>query len=649
MALSKPLFFFHLKTLTLSTSFTRLLSFVTPEEPASERRRRKRRLRTNPPPPPPPQPQQQRIPSKTPINPNAPKIPEPLSALAGKRLNLHNEILNLIRVNDLDEASLLVRHSIYSNCKPTIFTCNAVLHALLRQSRYSDLLSLHRFITQASVAPTVITHNLLLDTALEHYRLLVKDDAPINPSPTTYRILTKGLVDNGKIDQAVELKDEMIDKGFCGPDAAVYNLIMSGFVKKEEPDRVIELFEEMKEKMGGGQVEDGIVYGNLMKGYFKKGMEAEAMGVYEEVLGEGSKVRFNAVSYNLVLEALTKNGKLEEAIGLFGRMMGEHYPPRKLTVNLGSFNVMVDGYCAAERFDDAIEVFRKMEEKRCTPDTLSYNNLIQQLGENKMVAEAEEFYREMGEREINPDEYTYVLLMEACFRVDRVDDAIGYFRKMVEVGLKPNANSYNKVMGGLVNVGRLDEAREFFDLMVEKEVKPNLLSYEMLAKAFVEAGRLDDALKAVKGILLDENLSFSDDMKELVEEALRKEGREEDMGKLYEEVEREKAEALARAEEEKARAEALAREEEEKKKAEAAAKEAAAARASAAAIELMSGQKKLLQSKEAKEEEAGPIASSSLRAYSDKVLENGGGEPQTLKEEEPKNETGETAEQVTSS
>ncbi|KAI4332165.1 hypothetical protein L6164_017095 [Bauhinia variegata] len=37
-------------------------------------------------------------------------------------------------------------------------------------------------------------------------------------------------------------------------------------------------------------------------------------------------------------------------------MINEHNPPRQLTVNLGSFNVMVDGYCAEGRFKEPMEV-----------------------------------------------------------------------------------------------------------------------------------------------------------------------------------------------------------------------------------------------------------------------------------------------------
>ncbi|URE41390.1 Pentatricopeptide repeat-containing protein [Musa troglodytarum] len=248
----------------------------------------------------------------------------------------------------------------------------------------------------------------------------------------------------------------MLAKAFVPPDPVVYNHLMWGFVKKGDPDKIVSLYEELLEKLGGEIILDGIVYGNLMKGYFAKGMEKDAMETYHDILGEGSKVRFGAVSYNQVLDALGRNGKLEEAIELFDRMLKEHDPPRSITVNLGtSFNVMADAYCLAGRFQDAITVFGRMGEQKCTPDALSYNNLIEQLGSNKLVAEADELYKEM-----------------------------------------------------------------------------------------------------------DDGVTLSQEMKELVEEALRREGRDEEMGKLYEDVSREKAERLAREAEEKARAEALATEEE---------------------------------------------------------------------------------------
>ncbi|CAM8932175.1 unnamed protein product [Rhodiola kirilowii] len=576
MALSKPIFLSYLKTLTNTTrhhlrapsTFISLRSvyFATPEEAAAERRRRLRRLRVEPPSidlrtQSPSQP-------RSPQNPNAPKLPEPISALSGNRLNLHNKILKLIRENDLDEAALLTRHSVYSNCRPTIYTANAVLAALISQLRYSDFIALHRFITQAGIAPNIVTHNLLInaycdcrktDTALEHYKVLV-NDAPFSPSMSTYRILIKGLVDNNKVERAVELKDEMLEKGFS-VDCKVYGLLMAGYAKNEDADWVFKVYEELKEKLGLGEdgiVEDGVIYGSLMRGYFLRGMESEAMKWYEAAVGQNSKVKMSAVAYNSVLEALSKNGKFDEALRLFDRMMREHNPPEKLTVNTGSFNVLVDGHCARAEFKEAIEVFRIMGGMSFSPDTLSFNVLIEQLCNNGMLAESEELFGEMEEKGVKPDEYTYVLLMDACFKADRPDDAAAYYRKLIESGLRPNLAVYSKLAEGLVKVGKVDEAKSFFDIMVKK-LRMDSSSYQFIMNALSASGKLDDVIQIVDGMLDEEVVVLDDKMKEFVKDLLSKEGREEVLDKLVLEKERVKAEAKAKEAEAAERVKASAR------------------------------------------------------------------------------------------
>lgn len=363
-------------------------------------------------------------------------------------------------------------------------------------------------------------------------------------------------MDNGKLDRAIELKDEMLLKGL-DPDPIVYHYLMLGQAKIGNGDGVFGLFEELKEKMGG-DVFDGVCVWGFNERVFLEGMEKEAMEVYEEAVGEGSKYRMSAVAYNSMLDALSKNGKFDKAVELFGRMMEQHNPPRKLTVNLGSFNVMVDGYCAGGRFKDAIEVFNSMGEKRCRPDTLSYNNLIEQLCNNNMLPEAEELYKGMGEKGVSPDEFTFALLMDTCFRDDRPDDAAGYFKMMVDSKLRPNLAVYNRLVEGLVKVGKVDEAKSFYDLMIGK-LKMDDASYELMMKALFDVGKADEVLAMVGGLLRDEGLEFSSELQEFVKGELGKEGREEDLVKLMEDVEREKAEAAAKEAEAAERAKASAR------------------------------------------------------------------------------------------
>ncbi|XP_033128832.1 pentatricopeptide repeat-containing protein At3g49240, mitochondrial-like [Brassica rapa] len=562
MSFAKAFFFNHLQTLSrasrprLPPSFSpvRHMSFATQEEAAAERRRRKRRLSLEPSLNPLNRSPQQQQPHITrPIqNPNIPKLPESLSALTGKRLHLHNHILKLIHENDLEEAALYTRHSVYSNCRPTIFTVNAVLTAQLRQSKYEAFLQLHGFINQAGIAANIITYNLLFqayldvkkpELALEHYKLFV-DNAPLNPSVATFRILVKGLVDNEKVEKAMEIKEEMGVRGFIA-DPVVYSYLMIGCGKGSDGGGVLNLYEELKEKLGGF-VEDGVVYGPLMKGYFLKEMEEEAMECYEEVLGEESKVKMSAVGYNYVLEALSENGKFDEALKLFEVMKKEHKPPRRLALNLGSFNVVVNGYCGEGKFEEAMEVFRGMGEFRCSPDTLSFNNVMNQMCGNGLLAEAEKLYIEMDEKnKVKPDEYTYGLLMDTCFKEGKIDEGAAYYKTMAESSLRPNLAVYNRLQDQLVKSGKLDDARSFFVMMVSR-LKMDDDAYKFIMRAFSEAGRLDEMLKIVAVMLDEDTVRVSEEIQEFVKEELRKEGREDDLQKLMDEKERLKAEAKAR-------------------------------------------------------------------------------------------------------
>ena len=429
---------------------------------------------------------------------------------------------------------------------------NAVLTAQLRQSKYEAFLQLHGFINQAGIAANIITYNLLFqayldvkkpELALEHYKLFV-DNAPLNPSVATFRILVKGLVDNEKVEKAMEIKEEMGVRGFIA-DPVVYSYLMIGCGKGSDGGGVLNLYEELKEKLGGF-VEDGVVYGPLMKGYFLKEMEEEAMECYEEVLGEESKVKMSAVGYNYVLEALSENGKFDEALKLFEVMKKEHKPPRRLALNLGSFNVVVNGYCGEGKFEEAMEVFRGMGEFRCSPDTLSFNNVMNQMCGNGLLAEAEKLYIEMDEKnKVKPDEYTYGLLMDTCFKEGKIDEGAAYYKTLAESSLRPNLAVYNRLQDQLVKSGKLDDARSFFVMMVSR-LKMDDDAYKFIMRAFSEAGRLDEMLKIVDVMLDEDTVRVSEEIQEFVKEELRKEGREGDLQKLMDEKERLKAEAKAR-------------------------------------------------------------------------------------------------------
>ncbi|KAL6574648.1 hypothetical protein OROMI_011933 [Orobanche minor] len=545
MAISKPTFLNRLK-LVVRTQLHHLSSVAKEDAP----KRRRSNTKSQP------------CPTPTPsANPNHRNIHEHFSVLTGKRLELHNRILKLIQENDLGEAVLLTRHSVYSNCKPTIFTCNHVMAACLCQSKYTDLRNLHSFITQSAIAPNIVTYNLMIstymdcgetNTAMGFYKQLI-NEAPFDPNTKTYRIIVKGLVDNDKLEQALEIKDYMLSKGFEA-DPIVYSHLMAGQAKNDNPDEVFNLYEELKEKVGGN-VYDGVVYGSMMKGYFLKGMGKKAMECYEEALGEESQIIMSATAYTSILEALSKNGKFNDAHILFDKMLADHNPPKLLTVNLASYNVMVNGFCAENRFVEAINIFNKMGEKCYLPDTRSFNNLIEQLCKNGMLAKAEELYKSMKEKKASPDQDTFVNLKETCFKEDRADDAAMYYKTMIESKLRPNLKVYNRLMDGLVKVGKVDEAKCFFDMMAPK-LEMDCDSYKFIMKSLFDCMKHNEVLEIIGALLRENPSDFSDKLEVFTREELKKVDREDDLVKLIADVKREKFEAKAKAVEEVESAEA---------------------------------------------------------------------------------------------
>ncbi|TVU30618.1 hypothetical protein EJB05_22248, partial [Eragrostis curvula] len=186
----------HLPSRGLLTPLGRRhFAFSSAEEAAAERRRRKRRLRIEPPL------HALRRDHPPPRDPNAPRLPDTTSALVGPRLSLHNRVQSLIRSGDLDGASATARAAVSSRVRPTVFTCNAVAAAMVRNARHDDAVELFEFFFKRSnIVPNIVSYNTLIlahveasrvDTAMEVYRDILAS-APFSPSAVSYRHLTKG-------------------------------------------------------------------------------------------------------------------------------------------------------------------------------------------------------------------------------------------------------------------------------------------------------------------------------------------------------------------------------------------------------------------------------------------------------------------------
>ncbi|KAI4367391.1 hypothetical protein MLD38_023133 [Melastoma candidum] len=513
-------------------TFSRSFAFSSVEEAAAERRRRKRLLRIQPPrlalnrdPPAPPPPR----------DPNAPRLPDSTSSLVGLRLSLHNRVQSLIRASDLDAASAVARHSVFSSTRPTVFTCNAVVDSMYRAKRYSDAIAhFHFFFNQSNIVPNVVSYNYLIkiycdmgnvDKGLELLQHIV-ENAPFGPSCVTYRHLTKGLIDVGRIDEAVALLRQMLDKGHAA-DSLVYNNLIKGFLELGKLEKAEEFFDELKERC---VVYDGVVTATFMDWYFKQGKAMEALESYKAWLEK--KYRMVPSTCNVLLEVLLRYGQKKEAWAMFGRMLDDHTPPTFLALNSDSYNLMVNECFKEGKIDEALATFRMVGTKGASKpfvmDIAGYNNMIIRYCELGLLDEGYGMYKEATSKSLSGDVSSHRPLIEAYLKAGKFDDALSMLHKMVDTNLRVVASFGIKIFEDLIKSGKVVDCVHVLLKMSEKDPKPDPMFYEIVLKGLCSAKELDEASNLI-GQMVNHGIGFTPSLREVLTASFAEVGRREEI------------------------------------------------------------------------------------------------------------------------
>ncbi|TMX05597.1 hypothetical protein EJD97_016344 [Solanum chilense] len=515
----------------------RSFAFSSAEEAAAERRRRKRRLRIEPPinalrrdplPRGPPSPDDPRS-----------RLPDTTSALVGPRLNLHNRVQSLIRAGDLDAAAAVARHAVFSNTRPTVFTCNAIIGAMYRSGRYNDAKALFQyFFNQYNIIPNVVSYNHVIvshceagevDEGLKVYSHII-ENAPFSPSAVTYRHLTKGLIDSDRIAEAVDLLREMLNKGH-GADSLVYNNLILGFLNLGNLEKANELFDELKERC---TVYDGVVNATFMDWFFKQGKVKEAMESYRSLLDK--KYRMVPATCNVLLEVLLRHGRETEAWALFDAMLDDHTPPTFQAVNSDTFNLMVNECFRLGKVSEALETFKKvgkgLKTRPFAMDVAGYNNMITKLSELEMMEEAEKYYMELCNKSLSPDVTTYRTMIEAYVKMDNVEGTLEKYTKMVEAGLRVIPVYAEKWFNFLIEKGKVAECVPILTKMGEREPKPDVTTYDIVIRALCGEGNYDASSNLVIQTI-NYGVGLTSSLREFLLESFGNQGRREEIERVF--------------------------------------------------------------------------------------------------------------------
>ncbi|KAI0499576.1 hypothetical protein KFK09_017782 [Dendrobium nobile] len=246
-----------------------------------------------------------------------------------------------------------------------------------------------------SAPPTTLSFNALLSSAIRagqhtqvpHLFSRLAQKHSISPDRFSYGVLIKSLCLSGKLENALEIINEMEEK-CVEVTTVIYTTLISALYKDGKQERAEELWNEMVEK---GKDPD-------LTSYNVKIMHQALDGKVEQVLESISELKSaglkpDRITYNYLMTCYSKNGRYEDVKQVYEELKSSGYAPNSTT-----FKVMMNLLCESGDFDGGFDVFMESMKHEKIPDSVTVRALVVALAQKAKLEEAKMVIRAMRER-----------------------------------------------------------------------------------------------------------------------------------------------------------------------------------------------------------------------------------------------------------
>ncbi|XP_008806365.2 pentatricopeptide repeat-containing protein At5g16420, mitochondrial [Phoenix dactylifera] len=160
---------------------------------------------------------------------------------------------------------------------PESSLCCKVIDALCEDGKVEDACEIWRRLLKKNVTPDNSISSTLIywlckkGKVWEARKLFDQFERGFIPSLLTYNTLISGMCENGELQEAGRLWDDMVERK-CMPNVFTYNVLIKGFCKARKAKEGVMVLDEMFEK---GCIPDKFTYSVLVDGLFESGDEEE--------------------------------------------------------------------------------------------------------------------------------------------------------------------------------------------------------------------------------------------------------------------------------------------------------------------------------------------------------------------------------------
>ncbi|GAB2284163.1 hypothetical protein Dimus_018630 [Dionaea muscipula] len=309
------------------------------------------------------------------------------------------------------------------------------------------------------------------------------------PDFMAYRIVAEAFRSKGYI---AEVHDVLKKKRKLGvaPRASDYREFILDLTSEGRIPEAIELGEVIVD--GNFPIEDDVL-GALIESASAINLSS-AMIFFKHMIEKAKLPTLFTLS--TLCENLCRQGKIDDLLEIFQILTKKEY-----FIDLVSYQFMIFHLSAASKVREAYDVLREMKKKGLNPDVLCYNILMEACCKEDLLRPAKRLWDEMFASGVDGNLKTYNILIKKFSETGQVEDARALLTHMLEKRVIPDENTFTPLLDGLCNDAKIDIAMQIF----HKAANQDKVLAGMILTPFVlslcKGGRFLSASKLLCGLL----------------------------------------------------------------------------------------------------------------------------------------------------
>ncbi|KAI5068457.1 hypothetical protein GOP47_0016802 [Adiantum capillus-veneris] len=203
-----------------------------------------------------------------------------------------------------------------------------------------------------------------------------------------------------------------------------------------------------------------------------------------------------SVGFFLWADAHVKKGDWGKAKDIYAQMASSGPSPDSIT-----YNTLIDGLTKLKRMNDAYLLLGELIRSGYSSTSDSYNILMKGLCQEGRVNEAYCLMSNMLRNGCRPTVVTHNIMIDGMCKIGKVEDAAKILGAMHEFECSPDTHTYTVMINGYTEAGQMDKAWSLFLELKNKGYIPDVITYGVLMDGFCKANRLEAAFELLVEML----------------------------------------------------------------------------------------------------------------------------------------------------